>query len=220
MRATSIRHRLGGAVLAGPTALLSTLLSLGVAQADTYKYKKGDGSVVYTDNLAELPAERRSYYNQQKAEREARRRELEARVGKDELARQEAETAKAELAKQQLEESVRRERLARIDAQLRERTERRKVTEADKAKWQGRMRGARAKLAQLLTDFGRAKETFESLGTRASHTLLPGQAEELERARAQVAQLETEIDATVLEIEETIPEEARVAGVPPGWIRD
>lgn len=196
------------------------LASAGTAVADLYKYTKPDGTTAYTDQLGELPAERRAYYNKAKAEKEQRRREEESRVGKEELARREAESKKAELQRAQMDESERRQKMAALDAQIAAFQEKRRATEADRTRWQQRMKAAKERLAGLLKEFDQARETYEGLATRASFTLLPGQNEEMEKAKEKMDQLEPAIDAAIAEVEDVIPDEARRAGVPPGWIRD
>jgi chromosome segregation ATPase len=199
---------------------LSSLALPSAAFADLFKYTKKDGSVVYTENLAEVPADRREFYQQRIAEREAERRALESSVGKEELERREAEAERARIERQAADDAERAQRLAQLDAQLRAYAEKHKKLDASKSQWQGRMRSAKAKLAQLLKEFQDTQAKHGSLAFRASHTLLPGQAEQQEQLAAKLKDLEQQIDAMIVEVEETIPDEARKAGVPPGWIRD
>jgi chromosome segregation ATPase len=208
----------------GPVlALLALPLALafpGAAWGEIFKYKKADGTVVYTDSLAELPRERREHYNQKIAERELARRELEAAIGKEELARREAEAKRAEAERQAQDEKLRAERLAAFDAQIAAYKKRDQARQEQKKTWQQRLRTATTKLGQLLQEFRQKQERWSELATRASFTLLPGQNEERARLEKELASLEAQIDALIVEIDETIPEEARKAGIPPGWLRE
>ncbi len=201
-------------------ALALTAASAGTAFADMYKYTRPNGTVGYTDNLNDLPAERRAYYNKIKAEREQRRREEEQRVGKDELARRELESKRAEIQRAQIDEAERRTKLQALDAQIAGFQEKRRAQEADRARWRERVKAAKAKLQGLLAELEKQREIYENVATKANFTLLPGQSEEAEKAKEKMDELEPQIDAAILDVEETIPEEARKAGVPPGWLRD
>jgi uncharacterized protein DUF4124 len=203
-----------------PIAIIAGSLSLGSpAGAEIYKYKNKNGTVIYTDNLAQLPPEMREFYNKQREEREEKRRQLEKAVGREELERREAEAKKAELQRAQLEEAERQRRIAAIDAQLKLYQAKDKERESQKTMWQRRMKTAKDRLEKELADYKKVSEEYENIAIKPSFTLLPGEAEAMEKAKEQMMQLEAAIDKDVLEIEVTIPEEARKAGVPPGWIR-
>src|SRR5262245_29709773 len=174
------------------------------ARADVFKYVKADGSVVYTDKLSDLPTEKRAYYNQKIAEREQARANLEQQIGKQELERRELEAER-----QARDDKERADRLAEIDARLKIYRDREKAAQAQKQMWQKRMRDAKQKLEQLLLDFQNTQESYNQLATRADFTLLPGQGAEREKMKAHLAQLEQQIDAQILLVEEQIPDEAR-----------
>ena len=72
---------------------------------------------------------------------------------------------------------------------------------------------------ELYQAFLAAQEKYNGLATRANFTLLPGQAEEMEQAQKDTERLEGELDQVIQEIQFNIPEEARKAGIPPGWLR-
>jgi len=200
-------------------AIMSAWASPALAQ-DVFRWVKADGSVTYTDNLSALPDKLRAEYNAKIAAREAARAELERTVGKDELARREAEAELKKIQAAGIEESDRAERMGKIEARIKQIDEANKQKAGEKAKWQARMRAARANLQKLFKDFQAAEARYNELGTRASFTLLPGQAEELEKAKEAMDKLGPQIDQAVLEIEQKIPDEARRAGIPPGWLRD
>lgn len=198
----------------------AVFLPAGAASAqDIFKYTKADGTVSYTDSLAELPEERRAYYNRQIQEREAEHARQEAALGKDELARREAEAERERIIREAEDAANRAERLAAVEARLKEITQRNMEQDKLRAQWQARMLGARQKLNKLLEAFRQADTTYQELATRASFTLLPGQAEQRDEALALMKRLEPQIDATINEINVKIPAEARRAGIPPGWLR-
>lgn len=203
---------------AGLVSLVFVSLSMP-AQAEVYKYKKSDGTVVYTDKLSDLPKARRAYYNKRRAEREKQRRELERRLGKEEVERREAERKRKALVDQQLAESERQRRLRAIDAQLLEIRKRRKARADTKAEWTDRMKAARKRQRTLLEEFRKTQKAYQTLAIKPSFTLFPGQAKEKQRLLARLTQLEKELDAAIHEVSVVIPTEARKAGVPPGWVR-
>jgi uncharacterized membrane protein len=189
------------------------------AFAQVYKWKKPDGTIVYTDNLSQLPPERRAHYNQLEEEAQKKRRELEQAIGKEELERREAEAQRTNLAKAQLEEAERQRRLAALDETLAIIRHRVKLREENKSAWRERMAQAIKKRDELYQAFLAAQEKYNGLATRANFTLLPGQADEMEQAKKDTERLEVELDQVIQEIQFTIPEEARKAGIPPGWLR-
>jgi hypothetical protein len=206
-------------------ALLIAMIALGSvaasspAAAQIYKYKKSDGTVVYTDVLSQLPREQQMRYQQLEEEAARKRKELEQAIGKEELQRREAEAQKVDLEKKQMEEAERQRRLIALNETLTFIRERAAKREASKAQWQAKMKAAIDKRDRLYKQFTEAQQKVESLGARASFTLLPGQAEELEQARKDAERLEGELDRAIEDIQFTLPEEARKAGVPPGWLR-
>lgn len=195
------------------------LLASGPAGAQIYKYTKGDGTVVYTDSLAELPPERRAHYNRLEREAEQRRKAQENMLGKEEVERREAEAERKRLQQAQMAEAERQRRLASIEATLKRIRERRAEKAGRKAAWQKRMKEAKAKLQEKLEEFRKTQEEYKGLATKADFALFPGQGKKKEELRKKVARLEQEVDALIREVYVVIPEDARKAGVPPGWIR-
>lgn len=189
------------------------------ASADMFKYTRSDGTVVYTDQLAELPPERRVYYNQQIQQREAARSEQERALGKEELERREAERKRAELQQRAENDAERIKRMAEIDARLEVYAQREKQRQAQRDQWKGRQQAAKKKLGELLKEFRETQQKHGELAMRADFTLLPGQAKEKAGMQERLAQLEKEIDATIYELDVKLPEDARKAGIPPGWLR-
>lgn len=202
--------------------VLAIALGLSVpltARAELYKYKKADGTVVYTDNLGQLPAERREYYNKQREEREEKRRQLEQQIGKEELARREAEAQQKELERAQLAADERERRMSEISTVLAEIQRKRAAREAGREVWKKKINDARDALAKKVADFQSLSERANSIGIQPDYARLPGQNEELEKMKEELSKLERDIDALVTLIEETIPEQARKEGIPPGWLR-
>jgi hypothetical protein len=195
------------------------LLVPSVAAAELYKYKKADGTVVYTDNLAQLPPERREHYNKQREAREEKRRQLEQQIGKEELERREAEAKRQELARAELAESERAQRLAEINTVLAEIQKKRAGREAVREQWRQKMNQARDNLAKKLAEFQALSDKANAIAIQPDFSRLPGQNEELEKSKEKLAKLELEVDELVTLVEETIPEQARKEGIPPGWLR-
>lgn len=198
---------------------LAFVLVSPAALAEIYKYKKPNGQVIYTDNLADLPPERRDFYAKRKAERDLERREEEQRVGKEELERREAEAKRAELERASIADQERADRLRLIDLQLEAIKKKRLEREASREAWTQRMKAARDLLAKRLADFRAVQERHDAIAIKPSLTFLPGEAEELEKLRLEKERLEKEVDQSIEEVEVTIPEEARKAGIPPGYVR-
>lgn len=201
---------------------LGILGVLGLAQdarAEIYKYTKRDGSIVYTEDLGALPRDRQAYYRSLEAQREERRRALEARVGADVLKEREAERKRKAVLAAELDEAERQRRVAALDDLLKSIRERRQAQKADEAAWRARMETARTALAEKLKTFAKTQDEYNRIAVQVSYALLPGQAEKKTKLKETMDTLEKEIDALVIEIEETIPDEARKAGIPPGWIR-
>jgi chromosome segregation ATPase len=191
----------------------------GTAEAQIFKYKKGDGTVVYTDNLSQLPKERREHYNKLLAEREKKKEELISAIGQEEYDRRAKEKEKADLEKQQMEEGERQARLASLNSVLAEMRDKKKARDASEASWRAKAKEAKEKVDRLLAEFNATQEKYLSLATKASFTLLPGQQEEMAELEKKLGELEAELDGAIEYLEFGLYEEARKAGIPPGWIR-
>jgi hypothetical protein len=91
-----------------------------------------------------------------------------------------------------------------------------------KLEWQDRMRDARKRLAdaeQRYRELDRKRtEALEKWGGVASGHL-EGR-EEANSIEQEMRQTQQEIDAARNQVENVIPDEARKAGVPPGWLRE
>jgi hypothetical protein len=94
--------------------------------------------------------------------------------------------------------------------------------EAGKAEWQRRMKDARQRLADAERRYWaldqKRREALEKGGGPAS-----GRREglvEAERIEQEMRRAQREIDDARNRIEVVLPEEARKAGVPPGWLRE
>ncbi len=90
-----------------------------------------------------------------------------------------------------------------------------------KAEWQGRMKAAKQKLADAERRYRELEEQRNILlrgwgGPASGH--IAGR-EEADRIDQQMTQVQKEIDDTKNYIEVGLPDEARKAGVPPGWLR-
>jgi hypothetical protein len=95
--------------------------------------------------------------------------------------------------------------------------------EADlKEEWQLRMKRAKERLADAERRYFALEEKRNNLlgswgGPASGH--LAGR-EEADRIDQEMKQVKKEIDAARNEVENVIPEDARKAGVPPGWLRE
>lgn len=187
---------------------------------DIFKYVKPDGTITFTDNLSQLPETVRAEYNRKIAERDQQRAEQERTLGKEEFARREAEAERAKLDRENLEAADRAARMAAIEERIQAFAAVDARRQADKRSWVERVRNARALIKKLFADFQQAEATYNDLGTRASFSLLPGQAEQLEEAKKKMDALVPQLDAAIKELEVKIPDDARKAGIPPGWLRE
>lgn len=199
--------------------VLVAIFATREAGAQIYKYKKADGTVVYTDNLGQLPPDRREHYNKLKEEQEQKRRDLERAIGREEMERRDAEAQKAALERASNEERDRAERLRLIDLQLQGMQKRRLERDAARDVWKKKMQDARALLDKRLTEFKTTQERYNTIAMKPSYTLLPGEAEELEKLKGALDRLEKEVDQSIEDVEINIPEAARLAGIPPGYLR-
>ncbi len=189
------------------------------AHAQIYKYKKGDGTVVYTDNLSALPQDRRAYYNKLEQERDRLRQEQIQKLGKEEYERREKEQQLEALRLQELDEAERTRRAAAINAALEEITQRTKERDATRSSWETKAKDARKKVDDLLAEFNSTQEQYQNLATRVSFSLLPGQQKEMMGLKKKLDALEKDLDAAIEYLDFGLPEEARKAGALPGWIR-
>ena len=93
---------------------------------------------------------------------------------------------------------------------------------AGKAVWQQRMRGARQRLEAAEKRYQeldqRRNELLQSWGGPASGRL--DTRTEADSVEQEMRGVQREIDAARNDLDVVIPEEARKAGVPPGWLRE
>lgn len=202
----------------GFALLLASAFFGAEANAQIFKYRKPDGTVVYTDSLAQLPPALRAYYNKKLQEQEQKRREAMQRVGKEEYERQEKEKELEALKRKQMDEAERQRRIAAINAALDEIRARKKSRESDEAAWKKKAKEAKAKVDQLLAEFNETQEKYKQLAMNRAFAL-PGQQQERLDLKKKLDKLEAELDAAIEYLNFGLPEEARKAGVPPGWIR-
>lgn len=184
-----------------------------------FRYVQPDGTVAYTDQLSDLPKERRAYYNRLIAEQEKKNREVERKVQSEEEAIRQAERERAELARKQAAEKDLQRRLAAMDEAIESLRQRHRARNQAKEKWQRRLRAVQTELAQKLAEYRETKKEWQALAIRADFTLFPGEGEKKQALQAQMETLQKKVDALAHELNVVIPEEARKAGVPPGWLR-
>jgi len=195
------------------------MLIAQTAHAQLYKYRKKDGTVVYTDKLSDLPPKVRARYARRAAKKSQKRAELEAAVGKREAARREAEAKRQQDIQRQIvaaDRAQQRQNLQRLLSRIKKDD----AAEATrKAQWQKRVADAKADVRRLYAEFKKTRESYDNIAVRANFALFPGQAKEKDKLRKRLDELEKELDSALDEVNNKIPNEARKAGVPPGWIR-
>ena len=93
---------------------------------------------------------------------------------------------------------------------------------AAKAAWQQRMRDARERLADAEKRYQeivpRRNELLQRPGGPASGQLVD--RGELDKVEQELRDVQNEIDENRHDLDVVIPEEARKAGIPPGWLRE
>lgn len=93
-----------------------------------------------------------------------------------------------------------------------------------KAEWQQRMHDAKRRLSDADDRYSQIELRKNELGSKfgASGAVLPTQEmlDEMNRLEGELARAKTEKDKARNEVEVNIPDEARRAGIPPGWLRD
>lgn len=203
-------------------ALLTALVVAGAAlpaAAQVYKYTKKDGTVVYTDKLSDLPPERRAYYNAKEKKAEEKRRRARKRMTEEERRAADLEAQRKRILEQELAEEARRKQLQAIDEALAAYRKEKREREQAKAYWQEKLAKAKTDLREALAAYREALEEYESLAIQPNFSLFPGQRARLEELRTKLPKLEQAVDEANLYLVEILPEEARKAGVPPGWLR-
>jgi len=95
------------------------------------------------------------------------------------------------------------------------------IEEDNKVEWQQRMKEARSQLADVEKRYqeleAKRLEALGKGGIATGHREGPMEAERIEQ---EMQALKSELDAAREQVEVVIPEEARKAGVPPGWLRE
>jgi chromosome segregation ATPase len=188
-----------------------------VGRGQVYKYVKKDGTIVYTDRLSALPKERRRHYNRLEAERARQAERVKSEVASDEAARKAAE---AERSRLRAEADARNEaRLRALDAEIQRLRKKNEARDRVKAQWTQRYRQTKAELQETLAAFERTQQQYQELAIKAEFALFPGQKEEKFKLLDQLKALEARVDRLNHELTVAIPEQARKAGIPPGWVR-
>jgi hypothetical protein len=94
--------------------------------------------------------------------------------------------------------------------------------EAQKAVWQQRIGEQKLRLAGAENRYHQLEqERSELLGSWHTRSYVPPESmARVERIEQEMKQVQKEIDDTRNRIDVVIPEEARKAGIPPGWLRE
>jgi len=92
-----------------------------------------------------------------------------------------------------------------------------------KLEWQQRMYDARQRMADAEARIRSASEKLKVLQQKSGYGLYgytPEAQAEVARLEEEIARAQTELDYARDQVENVIPEQARKAGVPPGWLRE
>ncbi|MEE2902354.1 MAG: DUF4124 domain-containing protein [Myxococcota bacterium] len=189
------------------------LCSPSDSSAEIYKYVDKDGNVAYTDNLSALPPDRRAFYTKKKKERAKTRKQLEDKLGKEELERRETERKLRALEKKKLNAREFKRRKAALDARLRDFDRRRSARIGKIQDWQRKLDNARSKLKDKLKQHQALRKTADQAAFQYASTAMLAHAQRREKALKQMKKLEPEIDALAQKIRLEIPAKARAAGV-------
>lgn len=204
----------------GALVAVAAGLGGGDASAHIFRYTKPDGTVAYTDKLSDLPKERRAYYNRLLAELEKKNEEAEREAERDQAEIRKAEAERQRLERARIAARKRRERLAALDATIEALRERNRARQRAKEQWTKRLESTRRELDRKLKAYRTTKRDWQALAIQAEYALFPGQVKKKQELREKMLKLQREVDALVHELNVEIPEEARKAGVPPGWLRE
>ncbi|MEL6185961.1 MAG: hypothetical protein AAFU79_15155 [Myxococcota bacterium] len=190
------------------------------AEAQVYKYEKPDGTVIFTDDLAELPPERRAYYNEKEKAARERAERARARMTPEERRAEELAAERDKLMRAEMEEAARQARLREIDAFLRDWRAKQKQASDQIGFWLEKKQKAEQDLARALAKYREAQAEWSALALKKmSFSLFPGQNARFQELQESLPELEAEVDAANVYLTETLPDEARKAGLPRGWAR-
>jgi hypothetical protein len=92
-----------------------------------------------------------------------------------------------------------------------------------KMEWQQRMYDARQRMAEAEQRLERGTERLKALQEKAGYGLYgytPEAAAEAARLEEEISRAQIDLDHARNEVENVIPEQARKAGIPPGWLRE
>lgn len=184
-------------------ALVILLQSPG--RADVYKYVDKKGTVHYTDNPDKLPEPQRSKVL----------RELEEKIKKEQERRR-------RLKEQGLE--VPDERLPpppppRLDNRPHPATNRLDKRKAARKTWEERGKKARERVANLEEKCAELKTERDHNATDRLTFSRPGAGQRYKKSQAAYQNCQKELERARNHLDVELPEQARKAGVPPGWIR-
>ena len=159
-----------------------------------YQWKDEQGVVNVTDSLDKVPPKYRSRATQL----------LQPGAGKEEPRREETQ------------ERVQSQDLDAGTAQDQE--------EIRKAEWQQRMLDAKRRLTAAEDRYGQIEQRRNELASKSgsSGAALPTQEmlDEMNRLEGELARARIDVDRARNEVDVVIPDEARKADVPPGWLRE
>jgi len=159
-----------------------------------YQWKDERGVVNVTDSLDKVPPKYRSQATQR----------LQPGAGKEE---------------QRRDETRGREQSQVLDAGTSQGQD-----ELKKAEWQRRMRDAKSRLMEAEGRYSQIELRKNDLASKwgSSGAALPPQEalDEIKKLDGELVSARTDVENARNEVEVVIPDEARRAGIPPGWLRE
>lgn len=189
------------------------------ALAQIYRYTAKDGTAVFTDQLSDLPPERRAYYAKRKKEADKKLAAIRAAQSPEARAKADrAEEARRQKQKAELERQTAENRTKFLQMTQKLKAEGKRKSD-EKRYWKERIKDAEAELDAALAAYRKAKKEWASLSVNATYTLFPGQVQRRQEVQASLPELAKKVEAANEYLTETIPQEAKKAGVPPGWLR-
>lgn len=171
-------------------------------RAEVYKYIDKKGNVHYTDNPDMLPEPQRSKVL----------KELEEQIKKEQERR---------LKEPGIEGPHERlpSRTHRVEKHPNTATKRLKQRKASRKTWKQRGEKAREKVAELEKKCAELKTERDRSNTDRLTFSKPGAGQRYQKAQAAFQKCQQDLEKARTYLEDGLPEQARKAGIPPGWIR-
>jgi len=190
-----------------------TLLVFGAAliilppspgRAEVYKYVDKKGTTHYTDDPDQLPEPQRSKVLQ----------ELEEKIKKEQERRRKLKEQGIEVPRERLPPAPRP-----VPSGPHPSAKRLESRKASKAAWEAKAEKARERVLKLEKKCAELETARDQSNRDRLTGARPGAGQRYHKALAVHRQCQRELENARKYLEVTLPEQARKAGVPPGWIR-